>query len=142
MSDEGCGEFMGSGIEGWLSSLNGTRYTGSFFCMRYVTDIFELFSEWMRDELWAVSMAIIATILIIFGNDINRAVRKLIKNYSFFVRLLIFIALCAFGYGLAAVMTAKLLAGLLGSLGNSALSPVVILVFVALGFIAEHKNHM
>ncbi len=110
--------------------------------MRYVTDVFELFSEWMRDELWAVAMAIIATILIVFGNDINCAVRKLIKSYSFFLRLLIFIALCAFGYGLAAIMAAKVLAGLLGSLSNNALSPVVILVVVVIGFIAEHKNHM
>jgi len=110
--------------------------------MQYIVDVFEFFSKWMRDELRAVSMAIIATILIVFGNSINRGVRKMIKNYNFFLRLLIFIALCAFGYGLAALMAAKVLTSLLGTMSNTALSPIVFLIFVAIGFIAEHKNHM
>lgn len=110
--------------------------------MHYVTDVFELFSRWMRDSLSSISMAIIATILIVFGNDINCGVRKIIKSYPFIVRLIIFICICAFGYGVAAILAAKLLASLLNSMNNTALSPVIILIFVIIGFIAERRNHM
>lgn len=110
--------------------------------MRYITDVFVLFSQWMRDALMPISMAIVATILIVFGNNINKTIRMWIKSYHFFIRLFIFIAVCAVGYGLLTVVAAKLLSKILGSMSNTALSPIVILIFIVIGFIAERKNHM
>lgn len=110
--------------------------------MNYLTDIFDLFSRWMRDGLFGISMAIVATLLVVFGNDLNKVVRGWIKNSPFIIRLIIFICLCALGYGMLTVIAAKLICNLLGSMNNHALSPVVMLIFIVIGFIAERKNNM
>ena len=110
--------------------------------MKYILDIFDLFSRWMRDSLFPISMAIIAALLIIFAADINSSIRKLIKDRNFFLRLTIFVCLCAFGYGLAAIAAAKLLSAVLGKMNNVALSPIIIMIFIIIGFIAERRDHM
>lgn len=99
-------------------------------------------SEWMRDYLDPISMAIVATVLVIFGNDINRWIRKIVRQYHFLVRLAVFILVCAFGYGLATVMLARLLSGVLGSISNYYLSLVVVAIFIILGLTAEERNQL
>lgn len=99
-------------------------------------------SEWMRDYLNPISMAIVATILVIFGNDLNRWIRKMVRQYHFLVRLSVFILVCAFGYGVATVLLAKLLADVLGSISDYYLSLVVAAIFVILGLTAEERNQM
>jgi hypothetical protein len=110
--------------------------------MTYFTDILELFSRWMREGLFGISMAIVATLLTIFGGDINKYIKSVCKKYVFPVRLIIFVLLCAVGYGLITVMAAKLLCNMLGGLNGKSLSPVVILIFITVGFIAERRNHI
>lgn len=99
-------------------------------------------SEWMRDYLTPISMAIVATVLVIFGNDLNRWVRNMVRKFHFLIRLSVFILVCAFGYGLATIMLAKVLAELLGSISNYYLSLVVLAIFVILGLTAEKRNQL
>jgi len=99
-------------------------------------------SEWIRPHLYPIAMAMVATLLVVFGGDINKWVRKTVRNYNFFVRLLIFILICGAGYGIATVFLTKVLARMLGSVGNHYLAIVVALIFIALGLIAEEKNQM
>jgi hypothetical protein len=99
-------------------------------------------SEWMHPHLHGIALAMIATILVIFGNDINRWVRKLVRKYNFIVRLLVFIVVCAAGYGIATVFLTQALAKLLGSIHNHYLPIVVAIIFLALGLTAEERNQM
>ena len=99
-------------------------------------------SEWIRPHLQPVAMAMVATILVVFGGEINRWVRKSVRKHNFFVRLLVFILVCGAGYGLATVLLTKLLANILGSIGDHYLAIVVALIFVALGLVAEERNQM
>ena len=110
--------------------------------MKYLTDVLDLFSNWMRNGLFSIAMAIVATLLTIYGGHFNKAVRDLTKKYPFMVRLMIFVCLCAFGYGLLTLLAAKLLCNMLGGLNNHALAPVVILIFIVIGFIAERKKNI
>ena len=84
----------------------------------------------------------VATLLVVFGADINRWVRKLVRKYNFFVRLLVFILVCGAGYGMATVLLTKLLADILGSINNHYLALVVALIFARLGLAAEERNQM
>lgn len=95
-----------------------------------------------RDHLPAISMAMVATCLAVFGNDINGAIRKRIRNCNFFVRALIFVMVCAFGYGLFTVVLASILTGLLAEFGNILLAPAVVAVFVLVGILAERKKQI
>ncbi len=99
-------------------------------------------SEWIRPHLHPVALAMVATVLVVFGSELNRWVRKSVRKYNFFVRLLIFVLVCGAGYGTATVLLTKLLADILGSISNHYLALVVALIFVGLGLAAEERNQM
>lgn len=96
----------------------------------------------MGQHLFKLSMALVVTVLFIYGNDINRAVKKRVKRYNFALRVMIFVLVCSFGFGLAAVLSATLLTRILLHVDSFLLAPLVILLFVLIGILAERKNHI
>lgn len=99
-------------------------------------------SEWMRPHLQAIALGMVATVLVVFGNDINRWVRKCVRKYHFFVRLIIFILVCAVGYGVATVVLTKALTEILSQIGNHYLAIVVAIAFLLLGLAAEERKQL
>lgn len=87
-------------------------------------------------------MAIVATLIFVYGNDLNRFVKRQVRNKHFLVRLSIFVLVCAFGFGLATVLGMTLISRLLQRLDRELLAPVVLAIFVGIGFLAERKHHM
>lgn len=100
------------------------------------------FSQWLYPWLADISTAIMATLLVIYGDTINRMLKRQISGLHFLFRTLIFILLCAFGYGALLIYGAPMLTKLLASLGMIYLGPLVVCVFIALGTIAEKKNRI
>jgi cation transport ATPase len=105
-----------------------------------ITDLLQLLSKWMYPHLSFIASSLIATILVIYGARINRAIWALIHGAHFLVRTLVFIALCAFGYGAIAVYLLPVVKKLLLLFGSLWLGPVVILCFVAVGLLAERYS--
>lgn len=97
---------------------------------------------WLRGYNSGIALAAIATLLVIFGSDINRFVRRLVIRQHFLIRVAVFIALCAFGYGLLTVWLTPVLASLLASVSGLWYLAVVAGGFVLLGLLAEgfHKR--
>ena len=102
----------------------------------------ETISGWMRPYLAQIAMAIVATLLVVYGSEVNRFVKKRVQRYPFLLRLLIFVLLCMVGYGLLLVAGSMGLAWLLSQVKNQALCIVVVLLFLVIGFLAERKNQM
>ncbi len=98
--------------------------------------------QWFRPYQYQSSLAIIATVLVIFGNDINSAVKKLVAKQHFIIRTLVFVFVCAFGYGLLTVWLTSLLAQQLAKLPSLYLVPVVFSTFFALGMYAQKQRHI
>ena len=111
-----------------------------------MAEYFAEFMYWlaalMRRNLDPVATALVATLLVIYGNDINSAVKARIKNQYFPVRVLIFVLVCAFGYGAATVAISMLLAGLLREVGSLYLAPVVIVFLLVVGLLADRKKQI
>ena len=99
-------------------------------------------SQWLYPWLGEISMAIMATLLVIYGEIINRMLKRQISGLHFIIRTLLFILLCAFGYGALLIYVTPLLAQLLASVGMIYLGPLVLAVFITLGSIAEKKNRI
>ena len=57
----------------------------------------------IRGNLYDISLAIMATLFVLFGPGINAWVQKSISGLNFVLRTLIFVLVCAIGYGLAAI---------------------------------------
>jgi hypothetical protein len=100
------------------------------------------FSQWLYPWLWEIAMAIMATLLVIYGESINRIVKRQISGLHFLIRTLIFILLCAFGYGALLIFVTPLLSKWLASVSMIYLGPLILGIFISLGLIAEKKNRI
>lgn len=98
--------------------------------------------QWFRSYQYQCALAIIATVLVIFGNDINNAIKYLLRKQHFVIRTIAFIVVCALGYGLATVWLTGLLSEQLGKISNLFIVPVVTFIFIGLGLYAQKQRHI
>ena len=98
--------------------------------------------QWFRGYQYQTAMAIVATILVIFGSDINNLVRQLVRKQHFIVRCLTFVAVCAFGYGLLTIWLTRLLSQQLSQIPNLYMLPLVLGIFFILGVYAQKNRHI
>ena len=96
----------------------------------------------MRPYLAQIAVGFIATLLVVFGNDLSGLVSKAIKPLNFIFRLIILIVVCAVGYTIMTNVLNHLTLNFLRSLPNRWLSLVVIVSFVTVGIVAERKKYM
>ncbi|GGY49503.1 hypothetical protein GCM10011297_23040 [Bacterioplanes sanyensis] len=94
-------------------------------------------SSYLRPYLDDIALAIVATLLVIFGGTINDWVRYALRRQKVWLRVAVFIALCAFGYGALSVWLTPMLEGWLRQLPGWQMLLAVISSFVIVGVLAE-----
>ncbi|MBA4288716.1 MAG: DUF3392 domain-containing protein [Pseudomonas sp.] len=107
--------------------------------MDLLLDLIVTLSRWSRGHLYDISLAIMATLLVLFGPGINTWVQRNTSSMNFILRTLIFVLLCAVGYGLLMVFATPYLAKGLGLFNNFTLAPMLILVFFIVGILADRN---
>lgn len=107
--------------------------------MDLVLDLLATLSRWSRGHLYDISLAIMATLFVLFGPGINDSVRRAISSWNFFLRTLAFVLVCALGYGLAIIFLTPFLAQALSYFNNYTLAPVLLLVFFLIGVLADRS---
>lgn len=105
-------------------------------------DFLELTSTWVRPHLPMIAYASVATLLVLYGSDIIRFLRGMIRPYHLFVRVLVLMILCAFGFGWASTKLTWLLERCLFARTGVWTGVVVALTFVVLAFLADRKKHV
>ncbi|NQZ81385.1 MAG: DUF3392 domain-containing protein [Colwellia sp.] len=98
--------------------------------------------QWFRVYQYQSAMAIVATLLVIFGNNINLIVKKAVAKQHLLVRCLVFILVCAFGYGLLTIWLTGLLAQQLAKIPSLYVLPTIISIFVLLALYAQKQRHI
>ena len=99
-------------------------------------------SKAMRPYLPQISVAISATCFAIYGGDVHEWIKGCVKGYHFLLRLLAFVFLAAFGYGALSLALAHFLGLLLTAMSDVLLAPALVVALVAIGILAEEKNHI
>lgn len=89
-----------------------------------------------------IAFSFVATLLVLYGNEINRWIRNVAKPYHFLVRVTIFIVVCGFGYGFATSKLTDFLQYLLESQAGSWLFFIVLAAFIGLGVLADRRNQV
>ena len=107
--------------------------------MDMLLDLIVNLSRWSRGHLYDISLAIMATLFVLFGPGLNAWVQRSIGSLNFILRTLIFVIACAVGYGLAIVFLTPWLAKGLAHFNNFTLSPVLLLVFFIIGIVADRS---
>lgn len=99
-------------------------------------------TNFLQIHLRDIATAIIATLLVIFGSDINRFIKRMVKKNHFLIRLAVFVLVCAAGYGIATLYLTGLLLQMLTAIPRPFLIPGVAATFVVLGLIAETRKQI
>lgn len=110
--------------------------------MDIINEILYRSGNWMHSHMNSITLALVATLLVIYGDQINNLVKRFLRPYPRFVRLLGFVVLCAFGYGLLTVLLTPVFAGWFSLVNTKWLAPLVVGAFFLVGWMAERKNHV
>lgn len=108
------------------------------FLYQLLLDWGALFRPYVRD----IALAMVATCLVVFGDDLNRLVRRQTAVLHFVWRTGIFILLCAFGYGALTIFLTPLVAAQLAKLSNLWLPWLSLGIFIVLGMLAQRKRQL
>lgn len=94
----------------------------------------------IRPYTGQIAFALVVTTLILFSGAINTFVRNLVKSWNVVFRVLVFILLCAVGYGFLAAWLTGFLHGQLRDLSSLIYLLVVSGAFIVLGVLAERNR--
>jgi hypothetical protein len=110
--------------------------------MNWITDLLIQGASEIKPYNGQLAVAFVATLLVIYGDAINRTVRVFVKPYPFVLRITAFVLLCTLGYGTATVWGSSQVKQLLVQIPDMYLPLVVLAAFVVLGILAEryHKS--
>lgn len=105
--------------------------------MDLLIDLVVTLSRWSREHLHNISLAIMASLLVLLAPALNAWVRRSIGHLNFFLRSLFFVLFCLCIYGLAIIYLTPWLASGLGHLNNYNLFPLLLLILFVLGVLAD-----
>ena len=95
-------------------------------------------AEYMRPHNREIAVAMIATLLVIFGGVINNTLRRLVRTQPIWLRISAFVGLCTFGYGALAIWLTPILAGYLINQSPVMYVTSIELSFIFVGVLAEN----
>lgn len=107
--------------------------------MDLLLDLLATVSRFSRGYLGDISLAVMATLLVLFGPALNARLQRLIGGLNFILRTLLFVLICLLIYGLAIIYLSPLLAQVLGYFNNYSLAPVLLLLFFLIGLLADRN---
>ena len=110
--------------------------------MNIIYDLNSQLALHMNTYLSDIALAIVATCLVVYGNNLNNFVKKFVSSWVFIARVLSFILMCTFGYGLLTVWLQPILETVLRYIPLSYLPLSIIGIFCVLGVLAERKRHL
>jgi hypothetical protein len=100
------------------------------------------FSSWLTQYVDPIAVAMVASLLFIFSTPVNRIIQRRLRPLPFFLRLGVFILICSAGSALAMAGGVGLVRAFLLSVGDDWFAPVVLLIFIAIGSLAERNRHL
>ncbi|MFW6278401.1 MAG: DUF3392 domain-containing protein [Halorhodospira sp.] len=110
--------------------------------MELVNELLWRSGSWVQGHIHDIALALIATLLVIYGSSINRFIARPLRPYPWLVRVGAFVLLCAFGYGALTVWITPLLAEALLHIETRYLGAATFGIFLVIGWLAERKNQL
>lgn len=108
----------------------------------FIFDLNLRLAYFMQPHLSDISLALIATCLVIYGDKINGFLKKLVSSWVFLARISAFILMCTFGYGLLTLWSQPLIYWGITHVDLAYRPLLVFGSFCLLGVLAERKRHL
>ena len=110
--------------------------------MEWMLEIFRHFGDWMRPYADEIAFSQMATLLVVYGERLNRAVRKSLSDLHFLLRFAVYVLICAFGYGALSVGVGRVGADFYRSIQVEWLPFVVLAIFALIAHLAQKARHV
>ncbi len=110
--------------------------------MEFITGMLSQLSQWCQPHLTQIALTLLATLLVIYGDVINKHIKRIISPYHFIVRTFVFVVMCAFGYGAIMLFITPFIKDLLLSIPYLYRGICIICSFLLLGFLAENRRYI
>ena len=107
-----------------------------------MNDIINDIARFLREHGRTICFAWTAALLVIYGGALARFAKNIAKAWHFVFRVLFFVLVCGFGYGLLTVFLARFLHSQLSHLDNIWYIVSVVAAFILLGILAEKKKQV
>ncbi|TWI58385.1 uncharacterized protein DUF3392 [Pseudomonas duriflava] len=107
--------------------------------MDYVLSIVADASRWCRGHLGEIALALISTLLVMFGTEINGWVKQRLGSLPTLVRVPALAAATVAIYGAATTHLTPWVVKGLGQFNNYSLAPVLLIGVCLLGVLAERR---
>lgn len=110
--------------------------------MNFLLDLNSSAAAELRPYLQDIALALVATLLVIFGDHVNGILKRAVASWIFIARIGVFVLMCTFGYGLLTLWGQPLVYWLLTHLDPIFRPLVILFSFCFLGFLAERKRYL
>ena len=107
-----------------------------------MTELFSAVSRALSPYYTEMSIMLMATILVVYGDIINGHVKRILAPYHFMLRISLFVLLCAFGYGALTLYGAPFLKHVIAYLPWQYQGVGFVAAFMAMGFLAERRRYI
>jgi len=106
----------------------------------FVSDFLSLLAGWLKPYLSQIGLSMAATLLVIYGDDIVKVVKRQIGSLQFFLKITLFVLFCAFGFAFITSFITPLLVNLLRDVNDAWLPIIIIGGFYLIGLGAQRKG--
>lgn len=97
---------------------------------------------YLRDHTQEIAFSLVATLLMVYGHQLNRYFRKTTAKMNWFVRFILFVLLCTIGYGFLSTVLVKFIASGLSQLSSQAFLGTITASYIFLAYIARRKKEV
>ena len=108
--------------------------------MDLVLDLLATVSRWSRSNLSEISLALVGCLLVLFGTDIKATVEQRLGSLAGALRVPFMALLVMIGSGAALIYATPWVVKGLAQFNNYALAPVLLVVLVLIGVVADRRG--
>lgn len=108
--------------------------------MDMVFDLLATASRWSRGNLSEISLALVGCVLVLFGSDIKGWAEQRMGGLTGALRVPFMALLVTIGSGAALIHATPWVVRGLGQFNNYALGPVLLVVLVLIGVVADRRG--
>lgn len=107
-----------------------------------MNSILETTASWIRPHQTLIAFTFVCTLLVLYGNEITRFFKQLMRGYPLWLRVLIFMVISGIGYGWASAELTGLLKNHVLTAAGKWLAVWVLLIFIGLGILADRRKQV
>ncbi|GKT12980.1 MAG: hypothetical protein ISEC1_P1972 [Thiomicrorhabdus sp.] len=108
--------------------------------LSFLADFIEPIADWVNGYLYEIALAMISTLLVIYGDKILALIKKQIGSLKPFLRITLFVVFCSFGFALLTTFLTPLIVAFIQDI-DSIWSPLVVLIlFYIIGWLAQKRG--